>query len=67
MAGLVSLQPNLSSAPAPALLDPGCADREDKTLYSHTTTSSVLVTSAVVSVQVQLLGTGCTYRQLIFI
>lgn len=28
VAALVSLQPNLSSAPTPALLDPGCAHRE---------------------------------------
>lgn len=28
VAALVSLQPNLSSVPAPALLDPGCTDSE---------------------------------------
>lgn len=28
VAPLLSLQPNLSSEPTPALLEPGCADRE---------------------------------------
>lgn len=37
--GLDSLEPNLSSAPAPALLDPGYMYRKNKTIHLHITSS----------------------------
>lgn len=36
VAALASLLANLSSAPTPALLDPGCANRQTKTIKYHT-------------------------------
>lgn len=40
VAALASLLANLSSVPTPALLDPGCANRQTKTIKCHTSSIS---------------------------
>ena len=81
VAGLFSLLTNLSSAPGPALLDPGCADREKNKMYYsiqrsfycfqrlyRPASAAVLdYIGALKSKKYIFWAQKCTYRQLIFI